>query len=89
MHDVAQRRKKAGFTYHYFKFTSLLSVLLKQLPMVTLLTLAGVYGVYLPIDLWLLTEHGIREIASEILVFQLYRVFMLFPQFSTCLLCRV
>lgn len=56
--------------------------------MVTLLTLAGVDGVYLTIDLWLLTEHGIKEIASEILVFQLYRDFVLFPQFSTSLLCR-
>jgi len=37
--------------------------------MVTLLTLAGV-GLYLTVDLWLLTEHGKKEIATEITVFQ-------------------
>lgn len=39
------------------------SVRLKLLPMVTLVTLAGVDGVSLTIDLWLLTEHGIKAIA--------------------------
>ena len=46
--------------------------------MVTSLIVAGVDGVYLAIDLCLLTEHGIKEIASEILVFQQNRVFVLF-----------
>lgn len=63
------------------------SVLLKQLPMVTLLTLTGVDGVYLTVDLWLLTGHGIKEMASEILVSQLYGVSVLTSQF-TFLLCR-